>query len=319
MTTGTPKSNCHILAKRGVGLSFLPIGIAVLVTGCASLRPDAFSAFETSVATAQKGLETEMARDVEWTREADVNTLAEDKGAPLSDYMLKEVDGFSWSFPVTTPHGEARQTQRVLTELNAAFLGYAKLLTLLAMGQPKEAAQQEALAAAINQSLRDAKEAKAGLKPEDKLPLAGVSAFVSEGWLSLTGHVRAKDLRTAVLENQSWVEEYAKQCLDLVDLIQADLKAAYADRMEGIHNRWDDKRTPGRNTLARSIFNLNADYADAMDALQSLSLFYNSLPGAHRDLAIGLARPGKPQKALAELGAFAERVARLTQDLEKAR
>jgi hypothetical protein len=73
--------------------------------------------------------------------------------------------------------------------------------------------------------------------------------------------------------------------------------------MEAIHARWDDKRTPGRNTLARSIFNLNAEYADAMETLNALTSFYNHLPAAHQDLADGLAPShGKPQKALAELG-----------------
>ncbi|MBL0059157.1 MAG: hypothetical protein IPP35_08635 [Elusimicrobia bacterium] len=83
---------------------------------------------------------------------------------------------------------------------------------------------------------------------------------------------RAKKLRAAVQENQPWVESYATQGLTLIDIIRADLKAAYADRMESIHARWDDKRAPGRNTLARSIFNLNAEYADAMDSLKALSL-----------------------------------------------
>ena len=75
----------------------------------------------------------------------------------------------------------------------------------------------------------------------------------------------------------------------------------------------------GRNTHARSIFNLNAEYADAMETLNALSSFYHHLPKAHQDLADGLARHGKPQKALAELAAFADHVARLTRDLEKSR
>ena len=89
--------------------------------------------------------------------------------------------------------------------------------------------------------------------------------------------------------------------------------------MEAIHARWDDNRVPGRNTLAREIFNLNAEYADAMETLKALSVFYEGLPAAHDALADGLARSPKPQKAVADLGSFAEQVARLTRELEKSR
>lgn len=287
-------------------------------TACASLRPEAFKSFESSVATAQKGLETEMARDVEWTREADVDALAETKAAPLSDQMLKEAKGYVWSTPVTAPHWEARLTLRALQELNAGFLGYAKLLTRVSEGSPGPEGNN-ALALAINQSLRDAGESldKTGRRPT--LFPAGVSALSYESLLQVKRTGQSKTLRTVLQENHPWVVAYAAHCLALLDLIRIDLKTAYGDRMTAIQARWDDKRTPGRNTLARSIFNLNAEFADAMESLKALGLFYNQLPLAHQDLAHGLARTGPPQQALAELGAFAERVAQLTKELEKVR
>jgi hypothetical protein len=289
------------------------------LTACASLRPGAFKSFETSVATAQKSLETEMARDVEWTRESDVDALAETKDAPLSDYMLKEAKGYSWSTAVTVPHWETRLTLRSLEDLNAAFRGYATLLVQVAEGPSNASEEQNALAAAINQSLRDAGSTIVQVKDRPNLLPASAAAFSSESLLSVKRYGRAKTLRSAVQKNQSWVESYSAHCRTLLDIIRTDLKIAYANRMEAIHVRWDDKRTPGRNTLARSIFNLNAEYADAMETLNALTSFYNHLPKAHQDLADGLARHGKPQKALAELAAFADHVARLTRDLEKSR
>jgi hypothetical protein len=289
------------------------------LTSCVSLRPDAFKTFEKSVAIAQKGIETEMARDVEWTRESDVDLLAESKDAPLSDHMLKEVNGYDWSTPVTTPHWDARLTLRALEDLNAAFGGYTALLAQVAEGHPNELEGRDALAAAINQSLRDAGAMIVQVKGRPNLFPAGAAAFSSENLRNVKRHRRAKNLRSAVQENQPWVESYTTHCLTLLDLIRTDLKIAYANRMDAIHARWDDKRTPGRNTLARSIFNLNAEYADAMETLNALSLFYHKLPKAHQGLADGLARNAKPQKALADLAIFAEQVARLTKELEKSR
>ena len=297
-------------------------GIALFAFGlsaCASLRPEVFHSFETSAAIAQKSLETEMARDVEWTREADVDALAETKEAPLSNYMLKEAKGYGWSTPVVAPHWEARLTLRALEDLNAAFLGYAKLLSRVADGHPNEAEENEALAQAINQNLRSAENFNGQARKSPALFPAEVSAFSCESLLRLGRSHRAKNLRKAVAENQPWVARYAAHCQTLIDLIRVDLKASYANRMESIHTRWDDKRTPGRNTLAREIFNLNAEYADAMETLKALSLFYAGLPAAHQALADGLARSSKSPKALADLGTFAEQVARLTRELEKSR
>ena len=304
---------------KTVSVFFSLVLSAFCFSACASLQPERFKTFETAVTTAQKGIETEMARDVEWTRESDVDALAETKDAPLSDYMLKEVKGYSWTTAVTAPHWEARLTLRALEELNAAFKGYATLLAQVAEGPSPESQDHDALAAAINQSLRDAEARIVQAKASSTLFPAGAAAFSSETLLHSKKYGRAKTLRSAVQKNQPWVESYTRQCLTLLDLIRTDLKIAYANRMDAIHARWDDKRTPGRNTLARSIFNLNAEYADAMDSLKALSVFYNNVPMAHHELAEGLTDPAKSPQALSDLAAFADQVARLTRDLEKSR
>jgi hypothetical protein len=208
---------------------------------------------------------------------------------------------------------------RALEELNAGFLGYTQLMTQVAQGPSTEPEGYAALAAAMNQSLRDAEATLGQVKNKPTLFPAGVAACSTESLIHVKGHERAKTLRSVVQKNQSWVESYAAHCLALLDVIRADLKAAYANRTEAIHARWDDKRTPGRNTLARSIFNMNAEYADAMDSLKALSLFYTHLPKAHHDLADSLVRHATPSKALADLAATADQVARRTHELEKSR
>lgn len=289
------------------------------LVSCVSLKPESFRSFETSVGLAQKGLETEMARDVAWTREADVDSLAETKEAPLSDYMLKEVEGYDWKMAGTSPHWETRLTLRALEEMNAAFKEYATLLAQVAEGHFKEPQDHDALAATMNKSLREAQATIVQTKGSSPLIPAGAAAFSVENILYCKRFGRAKALRSAVQKNQPWVESYTVQCLALLDRIRADLKAAYANRMEALHNRWDDKRTPGRNTLARSIFNLNAQYADAMESLKTLFNFYNNLPMAHHELAEGLTVHAKSPKALSTLAAFADQVARRTRALEKSR
>ena len=77
-----------------------------------------------------------------------------------------------------------------------------------------------------------------------------------------------------------------------------------------------DTRAPGRAGLSRSLFNLDEEYVDAMDALESLSRFYGDLPAAHKELRDALARTEGGRAALASLAESAARVARLTRQLE---
>lgn len=295
------------------------LAVGGMLSGCASLNPDVFKNFQSSVEVGQRGLATEMARDVAWTREADVQDLANRKDAPLSAYVVKEAKGYDWTMETVPPHWEARRTLKTLEDLNAAFGAYAALLSHSAAGQLKDEAVFDGLADSLNGTLRELKETLGGLQTTDKRPIAGVSAFVAESLRRYVEHRRAKDLARAVRENQPLVEDTAAQGRDLIGLIRADLKASYADQVQAIYDRWDDKRSPGRVTLTRSLFNLNEEYADAMDTLRSLEGFYNNLPGAHRELAEGIDRAPAPRKALAALRRSAENVARRMKDLEKSR
>lgn len=286
---------------------------------CAPLRPGPFQTFQLSVLQANKGLETEMARDVDWTREADVDILSSKKDASLSVYMLNETSGYSWKTKVVVPHWDARQTMKVLEELNAAVQKYAQLLTQTVQGDPAKDQQKKDLALSIYESMQAVKKLSPSGSAKNDIIFSGTTALSCDMLLEGRQQGRAKTLKHLLNQNQPWVQAYADHCLKLIDLIRSDLKTAYADRMEAIHVRWDDKRTPGRNTLARMIFNLNAEYADAMTSLQALSLCYHELPKAHQSLAEGLTGPQKPRQALAQLAAHADRIARLTRELEKSR
>lgn len=301
--------------RRGLSLAIL----GALLPACATLRPEAFKSFQSAVLADQKGLEAEMARDVNWTREADVQDLANRKDAPLSAYMVKEAKGYEWTVDTLPPHWDARRTLKTLEEFNAAFGSYAALLADIAAGQVKDPEAFDGTAASLNDTLREIREKPAGLSLMEKRPLAAAAALVTESLRLYVEHRRARDLARAIRDNQPLVESTAEQSLALIGLIRADLKAAYADQIEAIHERWDDKRSPGRATLTRSLFNLNEEYADAMEALKALEVSYNTLPAAHRELADDVEKSRKPRAALAALTRSAKRVARRTLELEKAR
>jgi len=297
--------------------------LSLVLAGCAAAPIGPFQNFQTSVKSAQSGLEAEMDRDVSWEREAEIQSVSEKKDAVLSGYMLKSTEGFQWTMGHPPEYWGARGVQKTLVELNAAFLGYASLLSSVVSGETADEARFDAMASNLNKNLRGLSDT---LVKMDRLPkadkerapvLSGFSAAVSEAFRAFIQNRRLKDLKAAIDENQPWVDTYSSISLSLIELIRADLKAAYADQMDSIQTRWDDKRAPGRATLTRSLFNLNEEYVDAMASLESLSAFYGDLPAAHRELGATIRRGEKGRKALSALVESAGRVARLQHDLVK--
>jgi hypothetical protein len=299
------------------------IFLALLLGGCAALPKKHFEDFRRSLARAQEGLEAQAERNVEWAREAEIQALAESKTALLSAYMLKEAPGAGWSPGRAPDYWGAREVRVALERMDAAVLGYADLLAAVAAGETVDEARTDALAARWNRGLKEADEAltKAGRMPEGdrRRAAAGASAGLAEALRAFARGRRRGDLRAAVSQNQPWIDDHAARCLALVQLLRADLKASYADQMESLQARWDDKRAPGRATLSRSLFNLNEAFAESMESLQGLGSFYAALPAAHAELGKALDRRARGRAALAALEDAAGRAARRTRELERAR
>ena len=78
---------------------------ALALAGCASLEPAAFRRFQSTVTAGHQAMEREMARDVEWTREADAQVLATDKDAALSALTLKGPGDNGWRRTTRPPIG----------------------------------------------------------------------------------------------------------------------------------------------------------------------------------------------------------------------
>jgi hypothetical protein len=231
--------------------------------------------------------------------------------------MIKESQGSRWSMDRPPAYWALRRTRRALEEMDAAFAGYAALLTDAVSGRMPDDARFDALASRLNQGLRDLGDSTdAGATDRQT---AGAAAGLSEALRRYLRNGRVADLRRAMGENQPWVEAYAARCAELVRLIRADLKASYADQAGSLQLHWDDKRAPGRAGLTRSLFNLNEEYVDAMESLDALARFYGDLPAAHRELGEALGRTARGKAGLASLYESGARVARLTRQLEKAK
>ncbi len=298
-------------------LLLLPAWPSLLLAGCAALSPAPFEGFHQSVGKAQIGLESAMTQDVNWTREADIQYLADGRDVPLSGYMIKEATGTRWTMSQTPPSWDARLSRRALEELNAAFHQYTALLIQIVDGRVRDPEEFDALASALNEDIRVITDAYGRGPAPGKPHVAGFSALATESLRRFVRARRAAELKAAISQNQLGAENYAAQCLALLAIIRANLKASYADQMGILQDRWEDKRSPGRITLARTLFNLNEGYADTMETLEALTAFYARLPQAHKALADGLTGPKTPRTALAALGNSAARIARLARKLEK--
>jgi hypothetical protein len=295
-----------------------PATLAFLLPACVTLTPEPFTLFDASVRNARTALTAALDRDVDWTREADVQTLANDPKGTVGSYIFTSLKGAGWELEKVPAHWEVRRTRRALLDMTDAFQGYAGLLVEVVSGQARDAADYADMADSLNKTLRAAA-ASAGSKDEGKLPAAGLSAGAEEALRRFTARRRAQVASSVMAAQQSWVEAFAARGPDLLGFIRADLKTAYADQARVIGERWDDKRSPGRTTLARSLFNMNEEYVDTLDTLAALEDFFHALPDAHRALAHRLEARRGAGPALTELARSAARAAQRALDLEKAR
>jgi hypothetical protein len=292
---------------------------ALALAGCASLEPAAFRRFQATVAEGHAGMERELARDVEWTREADAQVLASEKDAILSALTLKGAGENGWA-PETPPaHWTARRTLDALRTLNGAFGAYAALLTDLADGRDVEGDAIDAVGDDLNDAARDVRRALGELRPADRAVAAGGAAFAAESLRRFLRARRAGALADALRDNQPLAAAHAALGRALVDIVRADLKAAYADQAAAIHEKWNDKRSPGRITLGRSLFNLNDEFAVAMASLDDLAVFYDHLPAAHADLRARLLKERTAGPAARAWGRSAGAAARRARTLEASR
>lgn len=292
---------------------------ALALAGCASLEPAAFRRFQATVAEGHAGMERELARDVEWTREADAQVLASEKDAILSALTLKGSGENGWAPENPPAHWTARRTLETLRVLNGAFGAYAALLTDLADGRKVEEDAVDALGDDLNDAARDARRAMGELRPADRAVAAGGAAFAAESLRRCLRARRAGTLADALRDNQPLAAAHAALGRALVDLVRADLKAAYADQAAAIHEKWNDKRSPGRITLGRSLFNLNDEFAAAMASLDDLAVFYDHLPGAHAALRARLLKERTAGPAARAWGRSAGAAARRARTLEASR
>lgn len=138
------------MMKRSVAVALGALALA----GCASLEPAAFRRFQATVAEGHAGMERELARDVEWTREADAQVLASEKDAILSALTLKGAGENGWVPENPPAHWTARRTLDTLRSLNGAFSAYAALLTDLADGRKMEEDAIDAVGDDLNDAAR---------------------------------------------------------------------------------------------------------------------------------------------------------------------
>jgi hypothetical protein len=174
---------------------------------------EAFKSFETSVATAQKGTWKPKWRGMWNGREKRTSTPWLKRKMPLKRLHVK---GGERILLVNGGHGSPLGNPAhppFLGRFKRRVPGLRHPLVQVAEGPSNASEEQNALAAAINQSLRDAGSTIVQVKDRPNLLPASAAAFSSESLLSVKRYGRAKTLRSAVQKNQSWVESYSTHCL----------------------------------------------------------------------------------------------------------
>ena len=292
--------------------------LLLLIFGCATLSPEPFNQFSSSVKEAQTGIDEGMTITYNWTRAGFLEGFSSDQNANFSQLIIVPGKGYDWQWTIDPQpvYLTIRKTQLAVLELTSAFVDYASLLAKLAGNELVSTETFEQLAKDLNKNANDA--VKALKLDVSTTNIAILSTAASELLRSYIENKRQEYLRDAILDNQQNIQDYSNICISLIHTIRGAIKTYYAERYEPIRIAWDSSTGVKRLKETQKMINLNEQFVDTIRVLQELEIAYSSLPKAHADLAKSIENPTLSLDDIQTLYSSAKRLQRLYNELKEA-
>lgn len=255
--------------------------VSTLLISCSSINTKRFEEFESTIGVLNsQSLKT--LSDVEKnSREAGVRKLSEGKEVKPSAIKISVKD-FDWKMDNTPTYLRLRRAKVNLVRLNHLLEDYASLLSQVAGTRIKKVDTFSSLAKDLNQNTQDLHNTLGG---EGKSKSAGLlSAGAITALEVFINGKREKYLKTAVKNNQSYIESHVQLMVDLVVLMKELVTKSYSDRFTNVSVDW--VKAANKESDSRTIYDLNDSLIDDLQRLDMLRASLFELPGLHKALSL---------------------------------
>lgn len=310
----------------------LPFGAAIglLLTltplaGCPAIDQKPFAQFSRSVQEIQTGADHVLGADYELARARMLRRMKEDLRTALKQVTIEQVQGpnesievYRWKLGEEPLAMAVRRYRQAVNEFNGVLVAYAGRLADLA---GPSALSEEDLAGMALRLTASAKEAATSLKLDvDRDKLAVFGTVAAGAFQQYVVSRQRRHLGRALRENQAWVEEMSRLGREAAKnlalllwqeflILQGELKAEIALAPDAA----------ARQPLFEKKSDMNEQFVDLLEALETLDEAYATLPPAHAELAGNLEVDYVSVETIRQLSHLGKRLERLHQRLREER
>ncbi len=308
-----------ILRKSPVIIIVLGVFLAVCLSACSTVDQRPFVKFNT-VANEITAIDTAVDSHISIVKEREMEQISNDLNA-INNLGLEfdENKPFEYRYKYTIAAKDKeplfiklRRFDSGLTELNASFIEYTRLLVKLADSELIETEDFDQLATDLNNNLSSA--LKSFGKEQDASRLAMFSTIASTAAHAYISNKRKEHLIDILNANQGSVDGFIEHAQEAILVLRDGLIDEYDSSRRALgkqYNTSNDKRLIANKVLANS-----EETAATLEMFDALNKTYRSLAETHKKLAIGL-KNGLPP-SFSDLSAHIRDVQKRYANLKKA-
>ncbi|MCK4621536.1 MAG: hypothetical protein KAT62_04895 [Desulfuromonadales bacterium] len=295
-----------------------------LLSGCATIDPKPFSEFSLAVQEFRDGADTALSVNNELNRERYIKRIAkqslqsEGKDDVLNLFIDNvENDPFGWKMKKVPLFMVSKRFQSGVYNLNSSLVEYAELLKSLAAPETVSKEQFDDLARDLDAGLTAAAE-RLEFKEVGK-GIAMFSAAATQAAHAFIDNKRGKSLQKIIDENQGNIATIAEKLQEALRLAAINLRTDYKSKRMNLAPRL----TPGskdnlgsREKIVKQFVELNEEYVTRLEILKVLDNSSQTLPNAHRELALAIKSPKMKLSSISDLSKKGKQLKKLYKELE---
>lgn len=309
--------------NRGAFRLIAALVATLSLLGCATVQPEPFSEFSTSVQQLRQGADAALKVNETLNRERFVDETVADIGRPdgaeaITNLLIDDDknDPFAWRMERTPLFMASRRFRNGVYTLNTTLVAYSELLEDLASPSLVSREQFDDMARDLDGNLTSAARALEIPKADKGFTIFSVAA--SAAVHAYIQNRRQGALRDALEKNQEHIKALAAE-------LQAAMVLAARNLRHNYENQWAilarqltavaGGSVSDRREKVEAILTLNEVFVTRLSALQTLDSAYRALPGAHRELINAIERPGTSLSSIRELYANGKHLHNLYKEL----
>lgn len=281
-------------------LSFMVIFSFLLLISCATINPDPFGKFTTSLQEVRTGADEALKYNDLANRNRFIDETAEasqtSKGsAAIQNLLIQSVEGkpFAWEMNNVPLFMVSPQFRAGIYTLNSTLIAYSELLATLAGSDIVSQTEFDGMAKDLNAGI---KSAASTLQLKDTQEISGIiSVGASQAAYSYIDHKRRKKLLDILEKNQPLIVSLSDKLQSAIGIAVRNLRQNYDENSMRLARELKPNPSveiEARKRTVMKLIELNEDFLTRLRILEALNNTYRSLPQAHAELMNAIEEPG---------------------------